>query len=317
MPIVQQPATQPRGLASLAAPDAPQPDRLLVHGEAGVGKSTFAAQAPKAVLLPLEKVGSHVQRDVRDRGGLVLRQVATLQALHEALEQVAAEGAAYSALILDGINFAERWIWDLLVTAEPPSKSGRKATSIEEVGGGYGKGYTAAIDHWRQILWRLEQVQERAGLRVILVGHTDRRKVKNAVGDDYEVMALAVHPSAGELIQRWTDSTLYAEWEKVIGQSASDERGKLFATRNRIVHCQANGAWQAKDRHGRPPVLPLDWAAVEPYQEITRLLALLGPRLDADAVQRCREGRASAADAKAVLQIRDWLAAQAGAKEQK
>jgi len=234
--------------------EAAEPDRVLIYGQAGVGKSTLAACAPGAILVPIEKVGNHIKAKLRAAGGRWTRQPESWLDLLAIVRQ--AGEAPGETLILDGLTAAEGMCWaQVCIDA--------KARTIEDVGGGYGKGYSAALDAWRRLLAELERASR--SKRIILVGHGDRRTVKNPEGKDYDEWALVLQHadkvSASGLLRGWCDAVLFACWESFT--EGKDERGKLVSTGRRILRTQADGPWQAKNRHGLPPVLDLDWAALD------------------------------------------------------
>jgi len=236
------------------ADDASEPDRILIYGQAGVGKSTLASAAPRPVLVPIEKPGNRVRSVVRAAGGLIARQP---ESWADLLAVVRIAGAAPGeTLILDGLTQAEGLAWRAVCeTAKVPT--------IEDVGGGWGKGYSAALDRWRELLLLLERIGRTR--RIVLVGHGDRRVVRNPEGKDYDEWALCLQHadkvSASGLVRGWCDAVLFACWETF--SEGKDDKGKMVTTGRRILRTQGDGPWQAKNRHGLPPVLDLEWAALD------------------------------------------------------
>ncbi len=322
-------------LASLIRQSAPLPLRVLIHGDPGVGKSTLAAAlAPKALLLPLEKVGAHVESAVAAQGGAILQPVADWPALCAALQTLCAlpveDVRPYRSLVLDGVNHVERWIWDALVASQPADSKGRKPTTVEEVGGGYGKGYTAAVDWWRRLLGLLEAVQAKHDLQLWLVSHSARAKIKNPSGEDYEIEQPALHVSASGLLVGWADTVLFATYERTTYQrdpsAGSKGRGRLAEVGPRVLRTASTGPWAAKSRQSMPPTLCLEtpdpdhpeWVSGAPlvalYLRCDALLARLAPRGLAQDQAEVRRAIA-AADPPTLQGIYNELRARVPAKE--
>ena len=123
----------------------PVPPRLMIYGSEGVGKSTFAANAPKAVFVQTEDGLSEI-----DCARLPL--VGSFDELLTQLKAIRDEEHDYQTLCLDSLDWTERLVWDR-VCADYGVKC------IEKADGGYGKGYTHALTYWRQIIALLNEIR--------------------------------------------------------------------------------------------------------------------------------------------------------------
>jgi len=113
------------------------PPRILVYGTEGVGKSTFAAGAPKPIFIQTED----------GLGEIDCERFPLVRTFDDVMNSIAAlytEPHDYGTVVIDSVDWLERIIWDRVCRDFPV-----KYNSIEKVDGGYGKGYVHAMTHWR------------------------------------------------------------------------------------------------------------------------------------------------------------------------
>jgi hypothetical protein len=299
-------------LQSIAKGKRRAPYRLLVHGVDGVGKSTFGANAPSPVFLGTEDGTEHLD---------VARFPApqSWEDVLDAIRTLAAEPSAYQTLVLDTLDWAEPLLWRFLCERE-------KAKSIEEVGGGYGKGYQAALDEWRVLLAALERLQRERGTHVILLAHSFIKPFKNPEGDDYDRYIIKLNEKAAALIREWCSGVYFANYETfAVKDKAKRVRG--VSTGARLIYTQRTAAYDAKDRHELPESLPLSWAefaaaaergqAADPEAlkaEISRKAKLLGGEMERETLASLER---NANDASKLSQLNQWVNAKVGQKAEK
>src|SRR5690606_3610639 len=114
------------------------PPRLLIYGTEGIGKSTTAAQAPNPIFIPTED-----GLDQIDCASFPL--AGKLADVESAMQSLLHEKHDFESVVIDSVDWLERLIWDVLCEQYGVS-------SIEKVDGGYAKGYTHALTHWRKVL---------------------------------------------------------------------------------------------------------------------------------------------------------------------
>lgn len=221
-----------------------QPLRVVLYGTGGVGKSTFAAQAPAPIFLGPED-GSSLLDVAR------FPQPETWSDVLEAVRVLTVEQHSYATLAIDSLDWLEPLCWAHVCAA------GRKS-SIEDFG--YGKGYVSALEEWRKLIAALESLRRARRMHVVAIAHAVVAPYRNPEGDDYDRFQLKLHKSAAGLWSEWCDELLYAGWRTFaskVDQRAA--RGKGVGS-ERVCYSERRAAFDAKSRHGLPPEMDLDWA---------------------------------------------------------
>lgn len=278
------------------------PYRCILHGVDGVGKSTFAADAPSPIFLGAEDGTGHLDVARFPAPGSWLD-------ILDAVRTLTNDAHEYKTLAVDSLDWVEPHIWQHVC-------DDGGVDNIEAVGGGYGKGYTAALDLWRVFLAALERLQAAKGMHVILIAHSSIKMFKNPEGDDWERYVLKLNDKAAGLCREWAKGVYFANYETFAVKEKS-KRVKGVSTGARLLHTQRTAAFDAKDRYGLPETLPLSWAdfeaaaqAASPADpkaltaEITRKAKAVGGEVEEKAMAFLEQ---HAGDAKALVKLNDRL----------
>lgn len=245
-------ATAPRrefkiSLKDIVPTDEETPHRIVIYGPEGVGKSTFAARAPKCVMLGMERGLSEI------KGAHRFPQAGRWDEVLDSIEFLLSAEHPYESLAIDTLDWLEPLCW--AHACDIGNEKG-KQDSIEAFG--YGKGYNAAVDHWRTLLARLDELQAKRSMNVILVAHAEPKTFKNPLDEDYDRFVGTIHHKAWGLMKQWAKEVLFANYESYTIEKSGRVRG--VSSGKRIIHTEYSAAFDAKNRHGLPAKLPLDWA---------------------------------------------------------
>jgi hypothetical protein len=314
-PATLKPAAAPRQsrmtLAGVVRGKQVAPYRVLIHGVDGVGKSTFGADAPLPIFLGAESGTNHldVARFPSPEGWLDIL---------DAVQTLTTDPGEFKTLVIDSVDWVEPMIWKYVCeTAGVPT--------IEEVGGGYGKGYTASLDLWRQLLAALERLQRTQGLHVVLIGHSFIKAFKNPEGEDWERYILKLNDKAAGLLREWCEGVFFANY-RTFAVAQKGKRTKGVSDGSRMLYTQRTAAFDAKDRYGLPDSMPLSWeefdkAAVrgEPAKavDLVEVIKANIPRLPAElqaTAQKALDGAGT--DATKLSKTNSWINTKLGMTEQ-
>lgn len=230
-----------------------KPIFVLIHGPDGVGKSTWASQAPEPVFLGTEK-GSD-QLDVAR-----LPRPETLGTFLNQLTGLENQEHPFKTVVVDSIDWLEPLIWRQ-VCAEG------QVRTIEDYAGGFGKGYVRALEIWRGTLERLTLVAQR--FHVVLIAHSKIKRFDDPqLPTGYDRYIVAVHEGSAAAIRQAVDAVLFASFKEKVKQTAKNPSGNRgLGEGERILYTEHRPAFDAKNRFELPFELPLQW---RPFAECVR-----------------------------------------------
>lgn len=241
-------APKPRmSLGAVTRGKLAKPQRIVLYGTEGVGKSTFAADAPTPIFLCSEAGTEHLDvarfpepQSWRD----VLDACDTLMGAHE-----------YKTLAIDTLDWLEPLCW--AHTCATKKDGAKAATHIEDYG--FAKGYIYALDTWRTLLSRLDRLRDERGMNIVLLAHSWVKTFKSPDTEDFERYELKLHPKASALVKEWADAVLFTMHETLTHKQ--NNRAKGIGTGERVIFTERTAAYDAKNRAGLPSRLPLSWDA--------------------------------------------------------
>ena len=224
-----------------------QPPRIMVYGSEGVGKSTFAAKAPRTVFIQTEDGLSEID----------CSKLPLCTSFDEVIRQLTAirdEEHEFGTLALDSLDWLERLIWDRVC-----QDYGVKC--IEKADGGYGKGYTHALTYWRQIVNLLGEIRAKRKMAIILLAHAKVERFEDPEHPAYDRYTPRLHKSACSLVCEWVDAVLFATKRMRIDSDTGRAAPVGADGGERVLRTNGSPACIAKNRFGLPSEFPLSWPA--------------------------------------------------------
>ena len=218
--------------------------RTVVYGPEGIGKSTFASEFPDPVFIDTEggtKMLNVVRFPVPD----------TWSDLLDMVDNVIADPTMCRTLVIDTIDKAETLLSDQIMAEY-------SVDSIEKVGGGYGKGYTAMQERFnKDLIRRLDKLIAK-GVHVTLVAHAAMRKFESPEDPPYDRWEMKLSKKIAPLVKEWTDNLFFATYENTVVKEGN--KNKVKGKAKRVMHTNHSPTFDAKNRFGLNDNLPLDFA---------------------------------------------------------
>lgn len=187
--------------------------RMVIAGQEKMGKTTMAAGAPGALLVPLE-VGY---------SGVSVAKTPMLQTLEETqqfLAEVVALARAgqfpYKTLVFDSATALERQIHDAVIRRDPLSgRGGKKTITMDSAHGGYGKAYGIANEELDGLLATFDQLAVYAGINIVLTCHVFSSKIMDPTSGEYDSWDLLLHSPKNQ--KTYGKRERISQWADVIG----------------------------------------------------------------------------------------------------
>ena len=223
--------------------------RFFFWGTRGVGKSTLAADIPGAIWLDLDQGSEHLPV-----ARYPLGHEPTYQDVLDAIDDLATGEHSYRALVIDEVGRLESLIWRHIVVTSPADKNGDRPANIEEVGGGFQKGYVVAEQEWRRLVDRLDHLRVKRAMHIVLLGHGVISTVKNPGGENYDRHVPQINPKAAAVVCGNADVVGFLTFDDIAKRAG---RKTIGVTGRRVCHLEHTATWDAKSRLPLPTMLDL------------------------------------------------------------
>ena len=221
-----------------------RPQKVVIYGSEGIGKTSMAAQFPNPLFIDTE--GGTAQLNVRR-----VEKPSSFEELISIVKEVAANPSLCQTLVLDTADRSEMsCVTDLCAKY--------KKGGIEDFG--YGKGYTYLAEEYARLLEALDMVID-AGIHVVVTAHAKMRKFEqpDEMGA-YDRWEMKLSKQVAPLLKEWCDLLLFCNYKTYVVTAQNDT--KKVQGGKRVMYTSHHPCWDAKNRHGLPEELELDYSNI-------------------------------------------------------
>jgi len=226
------------------------PQKVVLYGPEGIGKSTFGAQFPAPLFLDVEQGTRHI--DVARIDPPPASWTALLETVKEFLAERPKE---FATLVLDTADWAEQMC--IKSVCDSALKKG-----IEDFG--YGKGYVYVAEAFGELLNKLGEVVT-AGYNVVILAHAKMRKFEQPdEAGAYDRWELKLSKQVAPMVKEWADMVLFANYKTMVITTGKGDnlKAKAQGQGKRVIYTTHHSCWDAKNRHGLPDEIPLDYGQI-------------------------------------------------------
>jgi len=233
-----------------------EPQRIVIYGPEGIGKSTLASKLPDPVFIDVE--GSTSDLDV------VRTPVPTSwRALVDMVAEFARDHHGRQSLVIDTADWAEKLCISHVCAAN----------NLTALGGqdDFGRSYNLLETEWRRLLDSLSRVVA-SGMHVCLTAHAGVRAAKQPdVDSAYDRWELKMERKTAAATKEWARTILFLNYKTYAVELDGDKKKKRGTGGHRVIYASHTPAFDAKNRAGLPDEMRLD------YKEIERLFVMASP----------------------------------------
>ncbi len=247
-------------LQSLRRANRARPPIILLHAPHGIGKTTLAASAPNPVFLPTEDGLWH--------NVPTFPRAESFEDVLSALESLYNDAHDFQPVVIDSLDWMEPMVWRKTCAIN-------KWPSIEAPG--YGKGYIAAADQWREYVDRITALRDDRNITVIQIAHSLVKRFESPETDPYDRYLVNLQDRASGLIQQHCDFVGFLNYRVSVVKTDAGFNRKVSRGVGggvRVLYTEERPAFLAKNRFAMPEQIELPdvtgndpalWAAVAQY----------------------------------------------------
>lgn len=227
------------------------PPRILIYGTPKIGKSSFGAQADRPVFIQTEDGLDALDVDAFEKATSFEQVMMQMCELRDGEHN-------FGTLVVDSLDHLEPLIW-AQVCAES------NVERIELADGGYGKGYTAALNLWAEFFNLQNELRRTKGMTIINIAHAQVKRFESPITDAYDRYEIKLHKTAAAKAAELSDVILFANYYVGIKKEADsskqkddDKRKRGVGAGERILHTEERPAFIAGNRYSLPAEINFD-----------------------------------------------------------
>ena len=231
-------------LNSIKRGKAQSAPRIFLYATHGIGKSTFASQAPNPIFIQTEDGLGNI-----DTASFPL--ATSTDDVMAAITTLYTEPHDFKTVVLDSADWCETIFQKEIETTH-------EAKDLA-----YGKGALILADKWKQTLDGLNALRNDKGMAVIILGHCEIKRFDSPEVESYDRYQPKLQARASALVQEWADAVLFANYRTFVRKEDvgfNKTVSKATSTGERLLHTAETPSYLAKNRFSLPHDMPLDWA---------------------------------------------------------
>lgn len=227
-------------ILSQATKPQDRPVIATITGDAGTGKTTLAATFPKPIFIRIEDGLQAIPSDKRPDALPVITKV---EDLWEQITALIKDEHDYKTVVFDSVTQAETLFAEHVIDSDP-----KKPKSLAQANGGYGAGFGAVSALHGRIRKAAKILNEKRGMNVIFIAHSDVTTIELPDEDPYSRYELRMHKKS---VPHYVDNVDLVAYLKLETFTTGDgERKKAISSGNRIAVCYTAAAQVSKNRYG-------------------------------------------------------------------
>lgn len=235
--------------------NTPKKPRIVVYGLAGIGKTTFAANADNPIFVLTEDGlgGLDVPAIPIDDSGKP-RVATSFEEVIDCLKELGRQEHEYKTVVIDSLDWLETLVWAATCRR-------LNVSSIEEPG--YGRGYIEALIEWQMFFDLVTALRDYKNMMVIMIAHDSVVKVEDPMHPAYDMHTIKTRKQAAAKAIEYADIVGFATYKTLVTVEKTgfnQTRNRALDTGERVLHLSGTSAFVAKNRFSMPDTVPLVWS---------------------------------------------------------
>jgi hypothetical protein len=226
-------------LSSIAKPQD-RPILCTITGDAGLGKTSFAATFPKPIFIRAEDGLQAIPKSNRPDAFPV---VSTIDDLWEQLTSLIKEEHDYKTLVIDSITQLDNLFTNYIVDTDP-----KKPKTIAQALGGYGAGFQALSSLHGRVRKAAGILNETKGMNIVFIAHSETETIELPDADPYTRYNIRMQKKS---VSHFVDNVDMVGYLKLETHTIGDgDRKKAISDGTRLLVTYATAANISKNRYG-------------------------------------------------------------------
>lgn len=217
-----------------------RPERCVIYGHEGIGKTTLGSMMPEPVFIDLENSSDHldVQRTPKPGSWTMLLSV---------VDDLIQNNYGFQTVVIDTLDKAQELCQQHVCAVG-------QLESLEDFG--YGAGYAKSYEEFGKFLNKLTDLSGK--IHVVCLAHSMINKFErpdeSGSYDRFEMkLQVGRKSNIAGLVKEWGTMVLFADYETIVVHEKDGAKEKARATGG--AHCirtRHHPCWDAKNRHSLP-----------------------------------------------------------------
>lgn len=213
------------------------PNKDLIYGVEGVGKTEFANTYPSPFFLDFEGSTTRINCD-----RIMIDSYANFKSTM--IELMKAEYSNYQSIVVDTVDWLE-----MLCIKEILRQDGEQSiTDAKKYG--FGMGDKRIAEFIRNEVISLFELAMSYQKNIVLVGHAEIKGVDDPIVGRYDTFKLKTSKVTGNLLKEWVNNMYFLNFETHIEYKKGLEKNKAKGGRVRYLHTIRTPQYEAKNRDG-------------------------------------------------------------------